>query len=231
MSLVLAVQPDADQGARLTSVCRRIGVEIVLAPYAPEALAALGDRVPDVIVTTPLLPADDGAAIAERLRALGGEALHVQMLSAPILGEPVAEPPRRGLLKSFRRSRRTAAPAVCDPLVFAGELSGHLLRAVAERAALTGEPIVAPSIDEILMPRAFNLRPPETIAAPTEVELTPLLDWMKEGTQPRKRKSQGGRRRRRRVYEDAAYFDPARCEFAALVDKFDEFVQQEMRAA
>ena len=234
MSLVLAVQPDPDQAARLSSVCRRIGAELVLAASAPEALAALGGRVPDVVLTAPLLPAADDAAIAERLRTLGEDALHVQALAAPILGQPVVEPQARGLLKAFRRPRPAAGPAVCDPLAFAGELSGHLLRAVAERAAITGEPIVAPPFDEVptddgsaagtaASPRGV----PQTVTAPVDIDLTSLLDGIAES--PRKRKSPGGRRRKRRVYDDAAYFDPSRCEFAAVLEKFDEFVESGTR--
>ena len=236
MSLVLAVQPDPDQAARLSSVCRRIGAELVLAPSAPDALAALDGRVPDVILTAPLLPAGDEAAIAERLRTLGEDALHVQALAAPILGQPVVEPQPRGLLKAFRRPRPAAGPAVCDPLVFAGELSGHLLRAVAERAAITGEPIAAPPFDEVLTGgTAAGAAPgpqgvPELAAAPADIDLTPLLDGIAE-TSPGRRKPQGGRRRKRRVYDDAAYFDPSRCEFAAVLEKFDEFVASGTPAA
>jgi CheY-like chemotaxis protein len=229
MSLVLAIQPDDAQAAQLTSVCRRIGADLVLAPTAPQALASLGDRIPDVVLSAPLLPASDEAAIAERLRALGDGALHVQALSAPVLGEPIVEPQPRGLLKAFRRQRPASGPSVCDPAVFAGELSGHLLRAVAERAAITGQPIEAPSFDatfDAAFGAAFD-KPAASDAAPTDIDLTPLLDGIAEESRPRTRKGQGPRRRKRRRYDDAAYFDPQRSEFAAVVDRFDEFIQQE----
>jgi CheY-like chemotaxis protein len=233
MSLVLAIQPDPDQAARLLSVCRRIGAEVVLASSASDALATLGDRVPDVILSAPLLPVSDDAAIADRLRSLGEDALHVQALSAPLLGEPLLEPQPRGLFKAFTRQRRPAGPAVCDPLVFAGELSGHLLRAVAERAALTGVPIEAPSLDDLRsmdvvsgFSRTPNDRPlvRSRREPPVDIDLTSLLDGIAErGSQARKTTS---RRRRRRIYDDAAYFDPARCRFAAVLEKFDEFARQ-----
>ena len=296
MSLVLAVQPDASQAERLASVCRRIGTDLVLAASAPEALAALGCRIPDVILSAPLLPASDEAAIAERLRALGDDALHVQAISAPVLGDlPVAEPEPKGLLKAFKRPRRAAAPAVCDEVAFAGELSGHLLRAVAERASMAAEPIeadvpeIAPAAaqppDDLWphsrvtgyqvqnpatarlrlndvrqrsadqepdageqvrlnhLPQGYGEQEPDTTGipdpgsripdpdAPLDIELISLVDAIAEECKPRKRKGQARRSRKRRVHDDAAYFDPSRSEFAAVVDKFDEFTRQHSRVA
>ena len=102
MSLVLAIQPDDDQAARLKAACRRVGAELVIAPTAPQAIAALGSRVPDLILSAPLLPASDEAAVAAHLRELGPDALHVQALTAPVLGEPGPEAPApRGLLGFF----------------------------------------------------------------------------------------------------------------------------------
>jgi CheY-like chemotaxis protein len=238
MSLVLAIQPDSTQAARLTSVCRRIGTELVLAPSAVEALAVLGERIPDVILSAPLLPASDEAAIAERLRAMGEDALHVQTLGAPILGAPIVHTEPGGLLEALRRRRPATAPAVCDPLAFAGELSAHLLRAVAERAAITGVRIEAPSLDIVagpVDPRGAGANPETDTTTdhnqPVDIDLTPLLETIEEKAPLRSRKGRPSRRRKPRLSDDAAYFDPDRCTFAAVREAFDEFVHQRTRRA
>ena len=228
MSLVLAIQPDGGQAARLASVCRRIGADFVLAASAAEALASLAGRVPDVVLTAPLLPASDETLLADHLRALGDGGLHVQVLAAPLLGAPGAPPQPGGVLDALRRRRRVSSPPACDPLVYAGELSGHLLRAVAERIAIMGEPIVAPPLDEAPAP-AGNPEP-ETAAACLPVPPAPnAVAAAGPGAAGSGRTSgdphpapRRPRRRRRRVPDDAAYFDPERSSFAAVLEKLDE---------
>ena len=86
-SLIVAIERDRDQAARLETVVRtRDGADLVPAGSTPEALAALGDRVPDLILAPPLLPARDEAAVADRLRQLGPMAAHVQTITVPRLG-------------------------------------------------------------------------------------------------------------------------------------------------
>ena len=150
MSLVLAIQPDADQAARLAAICRRIGTDLVLASTAHQALASLGNRVPDVVLCPPLLPAHEEEAVAGRLRELGPAALHVQSLTAPLLGDTPPEPTRPRGLFSALRSRRNgdARPAACDATTFAQQMSAYLLRAVAERTALDVDALEGISIDE-----------------------------------------------------------------------------------
>ena len=71
MPLILAIEPDRRQSAQLTAVVRhRLHADLVLAESAERALAALGDRVPDLILTSALLSAKDEGALGARLRAL-----------------------------------------------------------------------------------------------------------------------------------------------------------------
>lgn len=271
MSLVLAIQPDRDQAARLAAVCRRIGTDLVLAPSAPEALAALGSRVPDLVLSAPLISAHDEAAVSDRLRELGPAALHVQSITAPLLGDRVEEPPRpRGFFAALRLRRPdVTVPATCDPNAFAEQISGYLLRAIAERAALDADaPQAHISVDEpwylvgaggadgwTAAGALSDAGPPrgdrqavENVAAPvdrsvapaheqplvipaTELELTRFLGAleMPGAVHPRRQPAPSRPPRQRRpkrathsvMLDAAAYFDPARCTFAALVAAFD----------
>jgi hypothetical protein len=133
-SLIVAIESEPGQAGWLTEIARRLGAELVLAPEVSLALGALGARVPDLILTPPLLGARDEAALAERLRDLGPRAAHTQTLTVPRL---VLAPERQrtsGLFGRFRRTR-TAMPADgCEPDVFAQQVAAYLQRIEAERA-------------------------------------------------------------------------------------------------
>jgi hypothetical protein len=142
VSLVIAVQPDRDQAAHVVAICRRLGVELIVEATAGEALGGLGNRVPDLILSPPLLPKADETCVADYLRGLGDAGIHIQALTVPWLGEPSIEvPPPSGLFASFFKPRRdSAVPAACDPALFAEQVSAYLLRSVAERARVNGTP-------------------------------------------------------------------------------------------
>src|SRR5437667_3825427 len=89
MPLILAIEPDRHQASQLTAVVRgRLRAELVLADSAERALAALGDRVPDLVVTSAFLSPKDETALADWLRALDATAAHVQTLTIPVLDAP-----------------------------------------------------------------------------------------------------------------------------------------------
>ena len=70
MPLILAIEPDRRQANQLTAVVKsRLHADLVLAESAARALAALGDRVPDLILTSALLSPTDEVVLGERLRA------------------------------------------------------------------------------------------------------------------------------------------------------------------
>ena len=152
-SLVVAIEADREQAARLSDVVRyRVEAELVLADSAAAALSALGDRVPDLILTPPLLSARDEATVAERLRKLGPSAAHVQTITVPRFG--MAPPVRKsggGLLGRFRRAPRDeTTPESAEAESFAQQITDYLRRAQTER-------IVAP------------VAPPAEIAVPDDI--------------------------------------------------------------
>lgn len=140
MSLILAIEPDRRQASKVTALAETLGVELVIGSGTDEALAALGTRVPDLVLTSQLLAPKDESALSERLRALDGAGMHAPTLVIPVLGGEEREQKKKGGL--FGRLRRTGpehAPGEsdgCDPAVFGKEVMDYLERGAAERAAL-----------------------------------------------------------------------------------------------
>lgn len=134
MPLILAIEPDRRQASQLSATVRaHLRAELIVAESAGPALAALGDRVPDLILLSALLPARDEAAVAERLR-LDAAAAHVQTLTIPWLATP--EPPLamgRGVLSALIGDRSAEDDQGCDPAIFAEQCAAYLERAVSER--------------------------------------------------------------------------------------------------
>lgn len=144
MSLILAVEPDRRQAKQLSSVVRQhVRAELIVAESGSAALSALGTRVPDLILTPPLLPPKDEAVLTGWLRDLGDAAAHVQTLAIPILADMS---PRKGAEQSsgiFGRLRdqpKDAAGHGCEPDVFADQIRVYLDRAGSERTTRTAAP-------------------------------------------------------------------------------------------
>ena len=130
MQLVLAIDADRRQADQLAGlVSRRLAVELVQATSAGEALQALGDRVPDLILTSPLLSPFDEGVLAEYLREIGTAGAHVQTLRIPVLG--VAKPEGRSLFSFGRKRKADSAPDGCDPSFFVDEIAVYLARAAS----------------------------------------------------------------------------------------------------
>lgn len=133
MPLVLAIEPDPRQASRLEHLMRtRVGAELIRADTTERALAAIGTRVPDLVLVPSLLSPQEDAALAGALRVIAAAA-RVQMLTIPLLADP-GQPPeaRRGLLGRWRRgaARQTAG---CDPALFAEQVAAYLAHVRSER--------------------------------------------------------------------------------------------------
>ena len=150
MPLILAVEPDRRQAANLAAVLRvRPRTELVMANAAAPALEALGNRVPDILLTSQLLSPQDDAAIAAWMEALGPDAAGVQALTIPILSASQSEPePVRGIFARLRRRPAPVTPRGCEPSAFASHVAVYLDR-------------VAPKVDvEVLQPLSLmTVRP------------------------------------------------------------------------
>lgn len=134
MSLILAIEPNKNQAHQLNALVRQhLKAELVTAPTAAAALAALGDRIPDVVLTPALFGLRDEAALTERLRQLGSDGSHVQTLAIPILAPAAARGGNNGLLG--KKKEKADANVGCDPAVFAEQIKIYLQRASVERRA------------------------------------------------------------------------------------------------
>ena len=126
--LIPAIESDRQQITQLKSVVRELGAELVLAESAEHALAAIGRRVPDLILTPPLLSPKDDGALTARLRELGQAAVHVQMVSMPILATSTQS---RGPLSVLLKTKEESVG--CAPEVFSGQLVEYLERAAGDK--------------------------------------------------------------------------------------------------
>ena len=173
MPLILAIESDRRQASQLSAMVRqRLRAELVIADAAEPALAALGDRVPDLILTSALLSTKDEAVLAERLRLLDAAAAHVQTLTIPMLDTPQPRPAAqgRGVLSALLgdRSSSAAAPDGCDPAVFAEQCREYLERAAVERVQ------VAPAVPYSEPAPVVQPAPPPVVeSAPTIVAAPP----------------------------------------------------------
>jgi hypothetical protein len=138
MSLILAIEPNKNQAHQLNALVRQhLKAELVTAPTAAAALAALGDRIPDVVLTPALFGLRDEAALTERLRQLGSDGSHVQTLAIPILA-PASRGGNNGLL-GRKKEKGGDENVGCDPAVFAEQIKIYLQRASVERRAQASE--------------------------------------------------------------------------------------------
>jgi hypothetical protein len=137
MQLILAIDSDPRRSEQLAALVRsRLQVDLVQATSAGEGLHALGDRIPDLILTAPLLSPFDDGVLDEYLRDLGAAATHVQTVRIPVLG---ATPKKKSAAKRlFSLGRKpqssSAAPDGCDPKVFADEIALYLTRSEEQKA-------------------------------------------------------------------------------------------------
>ena len=145
MSIILAIEPDRRRAAQLTAMARaHLRAELLVAPTAAQAIETLDGRVPDVLLTAPLLPSHEEAAMAEHLRQLGPGATHVQTLTIPLLAGGGDR--ERPVLSAFRRdrgkgNRNRTEPEGCDPAVFAEQITEYLREARERREAPAPPPL------------------------------------------------------------------------------------------
>jgi hypothetical protein len=138
MQLILAIDSDPRRSEQLAALVRsRLQVDLVQATSAGEGLHALGDRVPDLILTAPLLSPFDDGVLDEYLRELGTAATHVQTVRIPVLGATPKKKSAAKRLFSLGRKPQTssASPDGCDPTVFADEIALYLTRSEEQRSA------------------------------------------------------------------------------------------------
>ncbi len=205
--LVLAIEPDLRQAAIVKRIVReKVHADVAVVDSPEAALEAMRATVPDVLLISALLSPRDEDELIAHLRTLA-DADHLQTHTIPQLAStlvPGEGRAARGLLAAFRRKKGSAAaPAGCDPDVFAEEIRSYLERAAQQkrerldtqmdanpddhpwRAAMRGEkapePAAAPAAEASTSSWAspFEWKPsnpfpdPESFIAPPESPIAP----------------------------------------------------------
>ncbi len=134
MQLILAIVADQQQAAQLAALIDgRLAVDLVQAAEVGEGLLALDDRIPDLILTSPLMSPFDDGVLDEYLRDLGPAGAHVQTLRIPVLSQAPKKAPRLGFSLRRRAKPEPTTPVGCEPKVFADEIAVYLARAAEDK--------------------------------------------------------------------------------------------------
>jgi hypothetical protein len=171
MSLILAIEPDKRQSGQLATVVNGLHAELVLRGNFADALGALQDRVPDLVLTTSLISPRDDAALAAHLRELGPAAAHVQTVTIPVLGTAAPRPAKGGMLAALRREKaQDPVTDGCTPDVFGEQIRQYLAAAERQKIAAAARHASgpAPAPPE---PDWFAQPEPELFAAPPVAEV------------------------------------------------------------
>ena len=171
MQLILAIDSDPRRSQQLASLVRaRLQVDLVQATSAGEGLLALQDRIPDLILTAPLLSPFDDGVLDEYLRELGAAGAHVQTVRIPVLN---AEPRKSTFANRLfvlggggrhnKPSASAATPDGCDPGVFADEIATYLSRAASAKPTVA-QVAEALSRHDAVMSRDEEPLPPTPVA-------------------------------------------------------------------
>ena len=134
MPLILVIVADPHEAAQLATLIQgRLPVDLVQAAEVGEGLLSLEDRIPDLILTSPLMSPFDDGVLDEYLRDLGPAGAHVQTLRIPVLSQAPKKAKRLGF--SLRRRSKPEAPTLdgCEPKVFVDEIEQYLARAAEEK--------------------------------------------------------------------------------------------------
>ncbi len=145
--LVLAIEPDLRQAAIVKRVVReRVLADVVVVDSRDAAIDAIRSAIPDVLLVSALLTPRDEDDLVAHLRTLEGAA-HLQTHTIPQLASALGpgENGGGGLFSAFRRKKpAAAAPAGCDPDLFADEIRVFLQNAAEKKRQAAESGTVTP---------------------------------------------------------------------------------------
>jgi hypothetical protein len=140
MRLILAIEPDRRQAARVSALGRgALDAELLVAESTERGVEALGGRRPDLILTSLLLSPKDEAD----LRDLDRSGEPVPTLMIPVLASSSrSKEGRGGLLARLHISKQQAEPTSgdgCDPKMFAAQIEEYLTHAAEQQESRAAE--------------------------------------------------------------------------------------------
>lgn len=148
-SYALAVEPDESQAAVLERVLgARISGALKVVASIDEACTALVERIPDVILMSPLLAPHDEKEIVARLVSLGVDASHVKLLSMPRVGD-ATQPVEKKRRFGWQSQKEPSTGAGFDADAFAAEVDAYLAEASTLRQSKGPDPLPDVRIEHI----------------------------------------------------------------------------------
>ena len=155
MSRILAIEPDPERGRALTRLVRqRVDAEVVLAQSSEAAIASIAEQVPDVILTSTLMPPSDELHLTAHLKRVP------DLWRLPILTIPPVvdtDEPRlarnRGLRSFFNRKSAPPWPAYDQEA-----LGARIEEAFSQSrsAEISSHVSLAPIVDVLTVPRSLE---------------------------------------------------------------------------
>jgi CheY-like chemotaxis protein len=140
MFRILAVEPERERGENLAElVRRRIDADVVVARTADDAIAAVVEQVPDIILTAALLPPHDDAQLADYLKQ-SAQTRGVPVLTIPPVVDPEITKQDRRVFRFRRRGAPPWPPYDPDLLVKRIEEALHDVARARESAEPDHEP-------------------------------------------------------------------------------------------
>jgi CheY-like chemotaxis protein len=174
---ILAIEPDAARAAVLRSVLSH-DLEFHVVPGCTHAIERITEDVPDLVLTSTLLPPADVSALADHVGRTPG-ASHVQIVDVPyfIDLEDARDDERKGNVLGFLRGRPRQPKPRCDVDTFCEHVEAYLAQARSVRAGNLAEGVDAEALAARLAardPAGQELQTGLVRAAPLEIVRTDL---------------------------------------------------------
>src|SRR5689334_17591984 len=100
---VLVVEPDPSRASAVREAFREYdGIALEIVERSADAIRSLEKRMPDVLLTSTLLPPSDAESLTQKLKHTPAAA-HVQIITSPYFIDAEAEPSAGRVLNCLRR--------------------------------------------------------------------------------------------------------------------------------
>ena len=126
---ILVIEPDVRRATSLRTILRE-GIELEIVARVPDALRSLAKRIPDLVLTSTLLPPADAASLMAQVKRMPAAA-HVQMITLPYFidsdGSDAAT--SHPTVLNFLRRRSALARPRCDVGTLREQIEEYLSQA------------------------------------------------------------------------------------------------------
>jgi len=146
---LLIVEPDGQRAGLLGRILRPLSaIELRIVPRVTDAIRAITEKIPDLVMTSPLLPPSDESELWTQIRRTTG-ASHVQVINLPysIDSSRSSADASRGSMFQFLRRSSGRSRGACDASTLQDEIQQYLAKAVTQRDEANlrvPDPVIAP---------------------------------------------------------------------------------------